>query len=122
MRVPAAESGRGFGGSGLSYRWPETAGPDSFDEASAELDNVSPRLRDAITKSDRHAFDAAAFDALAWGRVAGSVGKLDAFWEALPDSLRRLEPATADRRDLAGIPMNSSWTKLYHLLLDGMPM
>lgn len=105
----------------LSYRWPDNS-TRSLDEVSSELDDISSRLRRAVEQGDRDTFDSPARDALAWGRVAGSVGKLDAFWEALPDSLERLAPETANLDDLDGIPMNSSWTKLYHLLLDDFPI
>lgn len=106
----------------LRYRWPENSSARSFDQVSAHLDEVAIRLRRAVEQADRIAFASPARDALDWGRVAGSVGKLDEFWEALPDSLARLSPETANLNDLAGIPMNSSWTKLYHLLLDDFPI
>lgn len=106
----------------LGYRWPENSSARSFDEVSVQLDEVSRRLRQAVEQSDRDAFESPARDALDWGRVAGSVGKLDEFWDVLPSSLARLAPETANLDDLSGIPMNSRWTKLYHLLLDDFPI
>ena len=106
----------------LGYRWPDNARAEPFDAVSARFDTLATELRDAVARQDPAAFRAPALAVLSWGRVAGSVRALDAFWDTLPDSLRRLDPAVADLEDLNHISMNSSWTKLYHLLLDGFPI
>ncbi len=100
----------------------------NFDVNQAELDCLAACVRRAVKDDDRLAFVGAALGILNWGGVtAGNAAKLRALGaEALPTFLaasRLLDPSHADTTLLQDVRfMNSGWTKVYALMLDGLPI
>ena len=94
----------------------------------AELDCLTARIRRAVKENDRSAFVGAAHGILRWGGVIPhNAAKLRALGEeALPifqEASRLLDPSHADTSRLEGVRyMNSGWTKVYSLMLDGLPI
>ena len=94
----------------------------------AELECLAACLRRAVEQDDRLAFVGAGLGILRWGGVtAHNVPKLQELREdALPifqEASRLLDPSQADTSRLRGVDyMNSGWTKVYALMLDGLPI
>ncbi len=94
----------------------------------AELDCLAACVRRAVRNNDRHAFVAAAHGILRWGGVTPhNAPRLRALGaEALPtfsEASRLLDPSHADTSRLEGVRyMNSGWTKVYSLMLEGLPI
>ncbi len=96
-----------------------------FETNRCRLDRLSAELRDANERRDKDRFVAAVREVLDWGGVAASGKTLDDCPNPLQvfrRAARRLDPCQADTSQLDGIPMNSGWTKVYALMLDGFPM
>ena len=100
----------------------------NFNANQAELDCLAACVRRAVKDDDRHAFVGAAHGILRWGGVTPhNAPKLRALGEeALPtfrEASRLLDPSHADTARLEGVRyMNSGWTKVYSLMLDGFPI
>ena len=106
----------------LGYRWPERRKHQSFAENERALDGLSGGLRSAFAAGDAPGIRAGALGVLEWGGVRGSIERLDEFCAQLTHSCALLDPRAADLDRLDGVLMNSSFTKVYHLLLDDFPI
>ena len=99
-----------------------------FDVNQAELDCLAACIRRAVKENDRFGFIRAADSILRWGGVTPhNAAKLRALGEeALPtfrEASRLLDPSPADTSQLDDVRyMNSGWTKVYSLMLDGFPI
>lgn len=99
-----------------------------FAANQAELDCLAACVRRAVREDDPSAFVGAAHGILRWGGVTPhNAAKLRALGEeALPifrEASRLLDPSHADTSQLEGVRhMNSGWTKVYSLMLDGFPI
>ena len=99
----------------------------SFAENAAVLHRLGYILRESAATGDADRFLDAAIAVVQWGgvyrnaerlRELGRVG-LARFYEAS----RQLDPTSADTEDLAKIlDMNSGFSKIYSLLVDGLPI
>lgn len=110
-----------------AHKWYEWNG-GNFDANQAELECLSACLRRAVDQDDPLAFVGAAHGILRWGGVTGRTAtELRRLGEdALPifrKASRLLDPSHADTSCLSGVRyMNSGWTKVYALMLDGLPI
>ena len=99
-----------------------------IDVNRAELDCLAACVRRAVREDDRSAFVGAASGILRWGGVTrGNVATLrNLGTEALRtfrDASRLLDPSHAHTSRLEGVRyMNSGWTKVYALMLNGLPI
>ena len=100
----------------------------NFDANQAGLERLAACLRRAVEQDDQFAFVETGLAILRWGGVTSrNAPKLRALGEeALPifhKASHLLEPSHADTSRLSGVRyMNSGWTKVYALMLDGLPM
>lgn len=100
----------------------------SFAANQAELDCLRSRMRAAVAANDNHRFVEAACRILQWGGVVSSNKRrlCDLGQDALPtfrSAVDRLDPDRADTSMLGEVRyMNSGWTKVYALMLDGFPI
>ena len=99
----------------------------SYDDTLAVLDALRQRLRDSERLNDASGFLEAAVAVLEWGKVRRGEPRLRALGDRamgeLTAAARLLDPAGADLRRLSGVPhMNSGFSKIYSLLLDGFPI
>ena len=110
------------------YEWKFSGGDvegKGYDETVAFLDGLRERLRTSQTQKDAAAFLEAALAVVDWGKVSKNpLRKLDR--EALPRLTANadlLNPATADLDSLSAVDlMNSGFSKVYSLLVDGFPI
>ena len=100
----------------------------NFDDNQAKLNRLATRLRRAVEQSDWKTFVEIVLCILDWGGVKNKNADrlLDLGEEALPifrKASRLLDPSRADTSRLEGFRyMNSGWTKVYSLMLDGFPI
>ena len=100
----------------------------NFAVNQAELECLAACVRRAVEQDDRFAFVGTGLGILRWGGVTPhNAAKLRALGEkALPIFHRAshlLDPSHADTSCLSGVRyMNSGWTKVYALMLDGLPI
>ena len=100
----------------------------SFEDNQRILDCLAEDVRRAVCCDDRDGFVEAACRILQWGGVAaGNKGKLYKLGrDALPtfrETARLLDPSHADTSQLDRVRyMNSGWTKVYALMLEGFPI
>jgi hypothetical protein len=99
----------------------------SFAENAAVLDRLSLLLRLRADQEDSDMFLAVALAVVEWGRVQRNAVRLNQLGaNALPTILaaaEQLNPATADLTQLNNVSiMNSGFSKIYSLLLDGFPI
>ena len=100
----------------------------SFAENVAVLDHLRHVLRESAARDDADTFLEAAIAVLHWGGVAhGNEGRLRALGDtalpALTAAACALNPAVADLRRRQDVrDMNSGFSKIYSLLLDGFPI
>ncbi len=91
------------------------------------LDGLGQLLRRSRDEENAASFLEAAVAVLAWGRVRRGERRLRALGDearpALAATARLLDPATADLPRLSDVSlMNSGFSKIYSLLLDGFPI
>ena len=88
------------------------------------LDELAGQLRDSANNNQANRFHKAAIAVVKWGGVPKK--RLDELGNgALPRltaAKELLDPAQADLSLLAGAPMNSGFSKIYSLLIDGFPI
>lgn len=100
----------------------------SFDQNVETLDRLKDLLRECATRSDSADFLEAAKAVVLWGGVGvGNVKRLDHLGEQALSCLRaaaeQLDPRSADTGRLSSvIDMNSGFSKIYSLLVDGLPI
>ena len=99
----------------------------SYADTVLVLDELSQQLRHSYERKDVDGFLKAAVAVVHWGGVRQNERRLRALGDdALPKltaAARLLDPAVADLRCLSDIrPMNSGFSKLYSLLVDGFPI
>ena len=93
-----------------------------------KLDRLAADVRRARDDDDQDRFVRAAHSILQWGGVmASNVATLDGLGKAalstFSEASRLLDPTRAATSRLAGVRhMNSGWTKVYALMLDGLPI
>ena len=95
--------------------------------AQEVLPNTGERNKAVVKAPDNCRFIRAALEVLKWGRVSpGKKDRLcglgDRALRTFSEAARRLDPSQADTSQLDGVWMNSGWTKVYALMLDGFPM
>ncbi len=98
-----------------------------YADTVAVLDALGQLLRRSAEKQDAESFLEAAVAVLAWGRVRRSESRLRALGDqALPTlaaTASLLDPATADLRRLSDVSViNSGFSKIYSLFLEGFPI
>lgn len=99
----------------------------SFNENVNVLDRLKDMLRESASKGDTDNFLKAAIAVVRWGGVYRNVGRLVHLRErALPHlcaAAEQLNPRSADTGKLSAvIDMNSGFSKIYSLLVDGLPI
>lgn len=100
----------------------------SFAANQEKLDRLAADIRRARKNDDQDGFVRAAHSILRWGGVMASNGAtLDEFGETALSTFceanRLLDPTQADTSRLDGVHhMNSGWTKVHALMLDGLPI
>lgn len=103
-------------------------GGSSYERTVSVLTALRKQLFESEKRGDADEFRQAAAAVLHWGRVGGHNEKyLDRLGdEALPrltSNARLLDPATAELGRLSVVaPMNSGYSKIYSLLVDGLPI
>ncbi|MCY4447882.1 MAG: hypothetical protein OXE02_03420 [Chloroflexi bacterium] len=119
-----------------SYEWPfslvlpgDTERPvgKTYQDTAAVLGELSKRLRESAANEDPAAFLDAAVAVVLWGGLhRNERGLRELGKDALPvltGATQFLDPANADLNHLAGArPMNSGFSKIYSLLIDGFPI
>ena len=106
------------------YTWNGTA----FEQNQMILDTLRLELRNAVDNNDGAGFIRTACRVLEWGGVTNkNVQTLcclgDKALLCFVDAARKIDPATADTQQIKSVRfMNSGWTKVYSLLLDGFPI
>ncbi len=106
------------------YKWDRK----SYRQTVAFLGERARQIREAADRNDSVAFLGAAREVLRWGGVVGgNARRLDALRdEAIPllqVNARLLSPKTADLERVWVVqPMNSGFSKIYSLMLDGFPI
>ena len=106
------------------YAWNGSA----FAVNQDELECLAAGIRRAVEEDEGSAFAAAAAGILRWGGVthrnAATLRKMST--TALPTfraASRLLDPSRAHTSGLSGVRhMNAGWTKVYALMLDGLPI
>ena len=99
-----------------------------FDVNQAELDCLAECIRRAVKENDRFGFVGAANGILRWGGVMKSNADTlrdlgGAALSTFREASRLLDPSHADTSQLDDVRyMNSGWTKVYSLMLDGFPI
>ena len=101
----------------------------SFEANQGELDRLAADVRRARDGDNQDGFIEAACGILRWGGVmnksnADTLRDLGrAALSAFSEASRLLDPSHADTSRLNGVRyMNSGWTKVYSLMLDGFPI
>jgi hypothetical protein len=105
----------------LKFKWRG----QSFDENVALLDTLKSLLRDAVTSQNAAKFLEAAICVVKWGGVSQKklCGLGMAALPTIEADVRLLDPRSADTRQLSGIQiMNSGFSKIYSLRVDGLPI
>ena len=119
-----------------AYDWPFSCVPPgdsvprrgrSYLDTVALLDELSEQLRGSAGEKDAPRFLEAAVAVVQWGGVRQNERRLRALGDdALPRltaAARLLDPAEADLRRLSDLrPMTSGFSKIYSLLVDGLPI
>ena len=112
-----------------NYWWPIPGrNTGSFEANQGELDRLAAAVRRARDGDNRDGFIEAACGILRWGGVTRSNGKtLRDLGGAALSTFRAasllLDPSHADTSRLDGVRyMNAGWTKVYALMLDGLPI
>ena len=106
------------------YQWDKK----SSEETVKFLEDLANRIGESQDRNDPETFREAAKKVLRWGGVSGRNAKrLEALGdEALPllrINARLLDPATADLERVWVVqPMNSGFSKIYSLMLEGFPI
>ena len=98
-----------------------------FEDNQGILDCLAEDVRRAVCCDDRDGFVEAACRILEWGGVRGNKSKLcELDQKALPTFRKAallLDPSHADTSQLGEVHyMNSGWTKVYALMLEGFPI
>ncbi len=98
-----------------------------FEDNRRMLDCLAEDIRRAVDCDDRDGFVDAAYRILRWGGVAAGSRKLyELGQDALPifrEAACLLDPAQADTSQLGRVRyMNSGWTKVYAMMLEGFPI
>lgn len=120
----------------MAYDWPFTVTLPgepmprrgrSYSESVAVLDLLSAMLRRSADTEDAKSFLDAAIAVVQWGGVRGNEARLLALGaSALPvlgTAARQLDPTIADLDELDRVQdMNSGFSKIYSLLVDGFPI
>ena len=123
-------------GAYLSFKWrfsvtrPGEAEPTrgkSFEENADTLDLLSRMLRDSAERGDADTFLDAAIAVVEWGGVRRNKVRLNALGKtALPTICAAAEQLDPERADWARLDlvrdMNSGFSKIYSLMLDGFPI
>ena len=113
-----------------NYWWPirDRRDTGSFEDNQEKLDRLAADVRRAGDVDDQDGFVAAALGILKWGRVPLKSNKETlrnlggAALQTFREASRLLDPPYADTSRLNGVRyMNSGWTKVYSLMLDGFP-
>jgi len=99
----------------------------SFDENANVLSRLQHILRDSAATGDTDSFLEAAIAVVQWGGVYRNTGRLrDLGQGALSQfcvASKQLDPTSADTEDLSEVQdMNSGFSKIYSLLVDGLPI
>jgi len=99
----------------------------SFEENVNVLDRLKDILRESAAKGDTDNFLKSGIAVVQWGGVYRNVGRLVALGErALPNlcaAAEQLDPKNADTGRLSAVTdMNSGFSKIYSLLIDGFPI
>ena len=112
-----------------NYWWPIPGrNTGSFEANQGELDRLAAAVRRARDGDNPDGFIEAACGILRWGGVTRSNGKtLRDLGGAALSTFRAasllLDPSHADTSRLDGVRyMNAGWTKVYALMLDGLPI
>ena len=119
-----------------AYEWPfgvvlpgdtERRNGKTYQDTANVLGELSKRLRQSAANEDAAAFLDAAVAVVRWGGLHRSERRLGELGEeALPvltTAVQLMDPAKADLDHLAGArPMNSGFSKIYSLLIDGFPI
>ena len=119
-----------------AYDWPFSIRPPgasatssgrSYEDTVVILDELAQQLRVSAQGNDGARFLAAAVAVVQWGQVRQNIPRLHTLGDqALPRltaSARLLNPGEADLRRLSDVrPMNSGFSKIYSLLVDGFPI
>lgn len=106
------------------YSWAKK----SYEDTVELLGSLSRAIRDSAEQLDHEGFRTAALAMLQWGGVSGRNAKrLEALGEeAIPlleVNARLLDPTMADLKRVWVVqPMNSGFSKIYSLMLDGFPI
>ena len=106
------------------YEWADM----DYKTTTVFLGALRVRISESREEGKSEDFLKAAIDVLEWGRVAGNnTDRLKRLGdEALPLlelNARLLNPETADRNRVKAVhPMNSGFSKIYSLMLDGFPI
>ena len=114
----------------FSVRLPGEAQPSrgrSFEENAAVLDHLSGTLKESADNGNADTFLSAALAVVEWGGVRRNKARLNALGKtALPticSAADHLDPERADSARLNVISdMNSGFSKIYSLLIDGFPI
>lgn len=123
-------------GAYLAYDWgfsvvlPGSSEPGtghSYSDTIAVLDLLAQQLRLSGAEGDAQRFLEAAVAVVHWGQVRRNEARLRALGdELLPQvtaAARQLDPVAADLQRLSDVRwMNSGFSKIYSLLLDGFPI
>ncbi|MXY45109.1 MAG: hypothetical protein F4Y50_13825 [Dehalococcoidia bacterium] len=116
------------------YEWPFSFVPPdnterrrgkTYQDTADVLDELSERLRESAANEDGAAFFDAAAAVVRWGGLKeGPLRRLgEDTLPVLMKTARLVDPATADLGRLSGAqPMNSGFSKIYSLLIDGFPI
>ena len=104
-----------------------TSSGRSYRDTVALLDELSQELRVSAEGNDGARFLAAAVAVVQWGQVRQNTAQLCTLGDqALPrliQSARLLNPNEADLHRLSDVrPLNSGFSKIYSLLVDGFPI
>ena len=99
----------------------------SYADTVAVLGDLGRVLRCSAETKNADSFLGAAVAVLEWGRVRRSERRLRALGaravDELTETARRLDPAEADLRRLSEVSLiNSGFSKIYSLLLEGFPI
>ena len=91
------------------------------------LDELSNQLQSSVERGDSTGFLDAAITVVRWGQVRQNIASLQTLGDRalarLTASARLLNPDEADLHRLSDVrPMNSGFSKIYSLLIDGFPI
>ncbi len=99
----------------------------SFDENANVLDRLKRMLRENADRGDTNDFLEAAIAVVRWGGVHRNVWRLRSLGEGALSQLcaaaQQLDPRSADTGNLSAVTdINSGFSKIYSLLVDGLPI